>query len=279
MPRAVLITKLTSSSHYQNWHDPYSIYYNNYQHQLCIPWVARLCLTVVSCWKCLYKLVTPQAFTCARTRKESISCRSTDSAKRCVSPKAAKWTESENSIWTWWWLWCWWHLVAMMMIIIIIKFIIIIIIIIIVVVVIIVIIVIIIVLDLLSFQGSFQKTKQKTRVPTNDVVNEWVNEGRKKGKKYERMPCEMDDLLNNWCQYWFWSSSQLWSAGCTCLALNKSRCSLSTSSLSWERNHSLKRLCLMIFQLTWHLNDFRICCPSVGQPKLWRVSGRPSHLL
>lgn len=49
----------------------------------------------------------------------------------------------------------------------------------------------------------------------------------------------MDDLLNNWCQYWFWSSSQLWSAGCTCLALNKSRCSLSTSSLSWERDHSL----------------------------------------
>lgn len=85
----------------------------------------------------------------------------------------------------------------------------------------------------------------------------------------------MDDLLNNWCQYWFWSSSQLWSAGCTCLALNKSRCSLSTSSLSWERNHSLRRLCLMIFQLTWHLNDFRICCPSVGQPKLWRVFGRP----
>ena len=35
------------------------------------------------------------------------------------------------------------------------------------------------------------------------------------------------------------------------------------------------RLCLMIFQLTWHLNDFRICCPSVGQPKLWRVFGRP----
>ena len=57
------------------------ILHSNYQHQLCIPWVARLCLTVVSCWKCLYTLITPQAFTCARTRKESISCRSTASAK------------------------------------------------------------------------------------------------------------------------------------------------------------------------------------------------------
>ena len=183
------------------------ILHSNYQHQLCIPWVARLCLTVVSCWKCLYTLITPQAFTCARTRKESISCRSTASAK---------------------------IIIIIIIIIVIIKIIKIII--------IIIIIIIITVLDLLSFQGKVQKKNAGKDVyqRMNLLMNEWMKEGRmEERKKYERMPCEMDDLLNNWCQYWFWSSSQLWSAGCTCLALNKSRCSLSTSSLSWERDHSL----------------------------------------
>ena len=151
-------------------HYLYSVYilHSNYQHQLCIPWVARLCLTVVSCWKCLYTLITPQAFTCARTRKESMSCRSTASAKGLFPPKlpsGRKRKQYLNMIKIMMLV----AMMMMMMMIIVIIIIIIIIVIIKIIKIIIIIIIIITVLDLLSFQGKVQKKNAG-----NTCTNEWT---------------------------------------------------------------------------------------------------------
>ena len=125
---------------------------------VCIPWVARLCLTVVSCWKCLCRLTTPGAFTCARTRKESISCRSTGSTEDLFPPKLQV-DRSESSI----------NALNMMIVMVVVMMmmmmmmIIIIIIIIIVVIVVIIIVIIATVLDLLRFQRMKEGMKEGRR--------------------------------------------------------------------------------------------------------------------
>lgn len=126
----------------------------------------------------------------------------------------------------------------------------------------------------------------ETRVPTNELVNEWVNEGRKNGRKEKNMKgCHV-----KWMTCWRTDVNIDFGAVRSCdrlaapvwLWTNLVAAFPHLPSVEKGITHSeVWRLCLMIFQLTWHLNDFRICCPSVGQPKLWGgFSEDPSfHLL